>query len=232
VRPRPIRLCASLACADFLHLERDLQALQAAGVDYLHIDVMDGLFVPNLALSPDIMRTVRRATSLPLDVHLMIERPERYVQTFVEAGAAILVVHQEATVHLQRTLALIRQLGARPGVALNPATPLDTLRYVLEDIDLLLIMTVNPGFVGQSLVPATLGKIADARRMIDERRLPIDIEVDGNVSFEHAARMVRAGANYLVGGTSSIFARDLDIAEGVRRLRLVAAREASASGDV
>lgn len=218
----PITLCASLACADFLHLERDLKALEEAGVDYLHIDVMDGLFVPNFALSADIMRHVARYSRLPMDVHLMVERPERYLETFVAAGARILVVHQEATVHLQRTLARIRELGARAGVALNPATSLHTLEYVLEDLDLLLIMTVNPGFTGQKLVPNTLRKIADARRMCDERGLGVDIQVDGNVSFENAARMVAAGANYLVGGTSSIFAHGMTLAEGVRRLREVA----------
>ena len=220
----PIVLCASLACADFLHLERDLHALEDAGVDTLHIDVMDGQFVPNFALAPDIMRTVRRVTDLPLGVHLMIERPERYLETFVGAGADILIVHQEATVHLQRTVGRIRSLGARAGVALNPATTLHNLEYVLGDIDLLLIMTVNPGFAGQKLLPAMIDKIADARRMLDERGLAVDIQVDGNVSFENTPLMVRAGANYLVGGTSSIFQRGLTIAEGVQRLREIAER--------
>ena len=220
----PIVLCASLACADFLHLERDLRALEDAGVDTLHIDVMDGQFVPNFALAPDIMRTVRRVTDLPLDVHLMIERPERYLETFVGAGADILIVHQEATAHLQRTMSRIRSLGARAGVALNPATTLHSLEYVLGDIDLLLIMTVNPGFAGQKLLPAMIDKIADARRMLDERGLAVDIQVDGNVSFESTPPMVRAGANYLVGGTSSIFQRGLTIAEGVKRLREIAER--------
>ncbi len=227
---RAIRICASLACADWLHLEQDLRALERAQVDYLHIDVMDALFVPNLALSPDLMRIVGRATSLPMDVHLMIEKPERYLETFVQAGAKTLVVHQEASVHLQRTLAAIRQLGVRPGVALNPATSLETLEYVLEDIDLLLIMTVNPGFVGQRLVPATLRKIGDARRMVEERELAVDIEVDGNVSWENATKMVRAGANWLVGGTSSIFAPGVTIAEGSSRLRQVAQQAWAASG--
>jgi len=216
----PIKVCASLACADFLHLERDLIALQNAGVDYLHIDVMDGHFVPNFALSPSIMRTVRQVTTLPLDVHLMVEKPERYLETFIEAGAKILVVHQEATVHLQRTLSHIRGLGVRAAVALNPATSLHTLEYVLEDIDLLLMMTVNPGFAGQKLVPSTLQKIADARRMFDQRGLSTSIQVDGNVSFANAPRMARAGANFFVAGTSSIFQRGITIAEGVRRLRI------------
>jgi ribulose-phosphate 3-epimerase len=219
-----ITICASLACADFLHLEDDLRALERAGVDYLHIDVMDGQFVPNFALSPAIMRTVRQVSALPMDVHLMIEQPERHLEAFAEAGADILVVHQEATVHLQRTLARIRSLGARPGVALNPATSLHTLDYVLGDLDLLLIMTVNPGFVGQRLVPATLRKIADARRMADAQGLAIDIQVDGNVSLAHTPQMVRAGANYLVGGTSSLFMPGVSIEEGVAELRRVAER--------
>lgn len=217
--PRAIRICASLICADWLHLEQDLHALESAGVDYLHIDVMDGLFVPNMALCPDLMRVAGRATSLPMDVHLMIEKPERYLETFVQAGAKVLVVHQEACLHLQRTLAAIRALGARPGVALNPATPLETLNYVLEDIDLLLLMTVNPGFVGQKMVPATLRKVEDARGMIERRGLAIDIQVDGNVSLENSAKMVRAGANWLVGGTSSLFAPGVNIDEAVRQLR-------------
>lgn len=218
----PVRICASLACADWLHLERDLLALEEAGVDYLHIDVMDGTFVPNYALNMDNMRTARKVSSLPLDVHLMIEKPERYLDAFVEAGAEILVVHEEASRHLQRSLSRIKSLGARAGVALNVHTPIRNLEYVLEDIDLLLIMTVNPGFAGQKLVPNTLRKIEHARRMFEEAGLDVDIEVDGNVSFDNTPLMVRAGANYLVGGTSSVFKRDLTIAEGTARLRQIA----------
>jgi ribulose-phosphate 3-epimerase len=152
----------------------------------------------------------------------MIERPERYLETFIEAGADILIVHQEASLHLQRTLSAIRDLGARAGVALNPATLLHTLEYVLEEIDLLLVMTVNPGFAGQAIVPGMMRKIADARRMFAQRGLAVDIEVDGNVSFGNTPQMVRAGANYLVGGTSSIYAPGLTIAEGVAKLRRIA----------
>lgn len=219
---RPILLSASLVCADWLHLERDLHALEQAGVDWLHVDVMDGLFVPNFALNLDIMRAVRQVCALPLDVHLMIERPERYLERFVEAGAHLLVVHQEATPHLQRVLAQVRTLGCKAGVALNPATPLQTLDYVWEDLDLLLVMTVNPGFYGQWLVPATLRKIADAHDLVTARDLSVDIQVDGNVSVENAGAMVRAGANVLVGGTSSLFRRDLTIAQGVASLRQAA----------
>ncbi|MHB9034870.1 MAG: ribulose-phosphate 3-epimerase [Anaerolineae bacterium] len=215
----PVTICASLACADYLHLEKDIRALEAAGVEYLHIDVMDGTFVPNLALGTDLLRAVKQATTIPFDVHLMIERPERYLEVFARLVAKILTVHLEASLHLQRTLVAIRQLGMRAGVALNPATPLDGLKYVLDDLDLVLIMTVNPGFVGQKLVPSTLGKIKEMRAIIDAQHLPIDLEVDGNVSFENARRMVAAGANYLVGGTSSLFKPGIPIAEAVTQLR-------------
>jgi len=220
----PIKLCASLACADPLHLAREIEAIEAAGIDMIHIDVMDGSFVPNLALSIDLVRAVRRITDLPMDAHLMMVDPARYIEPFAEAGADLIVVHQEACTHLQRTLAAIRALGVGAGVALNPATSLKMLEYVLDDIDLLLIMTVNPGFVGQKLVPATVGKITDARRMLAAHNRPIDIQVDGNVSLDNARAMVAAGANWLVGGTSSIFRRDLTIAEGAAELRRVAER--------
>ncbi|MCE5260176.1 MAG: ribulose-phosphate 3-epimerase [Chloroflexi bacterium] len=215
----PITICASLACADYLHLETDLRALEAAGVEYLHIDVMDGTFVPNLALGTDLIRAVKQATTIPLDVHLMIERPERYLETFAKLGAEILTVHLEASLHLQRTLAAIRQLGMRAGVALNPATPLDGLQYVLDDLDLILVMTVNPGFVGQKLVPSTLRKIREARALVDAHNLAAHIQVDGNVSFTNAKLMAAEGADYLVGGTSSLFMPGITIADAVQKLR-------------
>jgi ribulose-phosphate 3-epimerase len=218
----PIAISPSLACADFLHFEQDLRDLEAAGVEYLHVDVMDGQYVPNFSLNADIMKAVVRVTAVPQDVHLMIDRPERYLEMFVKAGAGYLTVHAEATLHLQRTLAEIRRLGARAGVALAPATPLTALDYILDDIDLLVIMTVNPGFYAQKLVPATLGKIAEARALLDRHGLAVPIEVDGNVSFENAPKMVAAGANWLVGGTSSVFKAGLSRAEGVRKLRELA----------
>lgn len=214
-----IKLYASLACADFLHLEQDLKRLELAGVDGFHVDIMDGRFVPNFALSADTIRTVRRATDLPIDVHLMVEQPERHLEAVAQSGAQVITVHQEATVHLQRTLAAIHSLGARAGIALNPATALHTLEYVLDDLDLILIMTVNPGFAGQRLVPQTIQKITATRRMIDRCGRSIDLQVDGNVSFEHAPTMVHAGANWLVGGTSSLFAPSVSYSEAVTRLK-------------
>lgn len=219
---QPLHLCASLACADYLQLGSDLVELQAAGVDYLHVDIMDGVFVPNLALNLDLMRAVRAVCDVPLDVHLMVEHPEGYVSRVAEAGAEIVVVHEESTRHLQRLLAHIRACGCRAGVALNPHTPLNVLDYVLDDLDLLLIMTVNPGFQGQKLIPQMLGKVADARRLLDSTGRSLDLMVDGNVSLDNAGQMARAGANMLVGGTSSIFMKGLTIAQGVARLRACA----------
>ncbi len=183
----PITIAASLACANYLHLEEDLRALEAAGVEYLHIDIMDGQFVPNFALNMDHMRAARQVTSLPMDVHLMVERPERYFERFVAAGASIVAVHQECVTHLQRTLAEIRRLGASAGVALNPATPLDTLEYVMEDVDFLLLMTVNPGSYGQKLVPSALRKIADAPRDVPATRA-------GDPHLRRRQRQLRARA--------------------------------------
>ncbi len=216
---RKVKIGASLACANFRCLERDIRALERAGVDYLHIDVMDGRFVPNFALNADLMNTVKEMTTLPMGVHFMIENPGRYFATFAQVGSQMITIHQEATTHLQRTLGMIRELGMRAGVALNPATPLSALDYVLNDLDIVLIMTVNPGFAGQPLVPVTLNKITDLRRMLDRQGLDIDIQVDGNVSFENIPAMVEAGATMLVGGTSSIFRKGIEITDAVQRIR-------------
>ncbi|MGQ9730441.1 MAG: ribulose-phosphate 3-epimerase [Candidatus Zipacnadales bacterium] len=212
-------ISASLMCADLTRLGEDIVELERAGVDWLHFDIMDGHFVPNLTFGPDFVRRLRPITILPFDVHLMIEEPIRYVKEFVEAGADILVVHAEACRHLQRTLATIRDLGAKPGVSLNPSTPLVALDYVLDDAELILLMTVNPGYAGQQLVPATLPKIVALAERLQREKRNLILQVDGNVSFENARKMAAAGATAFVAGSSSLFAEGLSREQGVRQLR-------------
>lgn len=192
----------SILSADFLRLGDEIKAAEQAGAEYIHIDVMDGIFVPNITIGPFIVEAARRATSLPLDVHLMIDQPERFVRDFVSAGADYLTVHAEASVHLHRTLESIKEEGAKAGVSLNPATPLSAVRHVIGDTDLLLIMSVNPGFGGQSFIPDALGKIRDARAMINDRSLSTLIEVDGGVKPSNAREVVEAGADMLVMGSA------------------------------
>lgn len=208
------KISPSLMCADFRHLELTVRAFEKAGVDYLHMDVMDGRFVPNFTLGPDLMRCVREMTDIPFDLHLMVERPEQHLHLFPIRPGDIVAVHQEAAVHLQRTLRQIKEAGARASVALNPATPINTLDYVLDDLDVVLVMTVNPGFAGQRLVPAALRKIAGLKRYLEQAGYGhIEIEVDGNVSCDHARRMRAAGADIFVAGTSSVFKKDKDLYE-------------------
>ena len=206
-------------CADLTHLAADLEALEAAKADYLHLDIMDGQFVPNFTLGPDFLKAVRSISSLPVDIHLMVERPELHLQLFDPQPGDIVCVHQEATYHLQRLLQTIRDLGAKPAVALNPATPIHMLEHVLEDLDMVLIMTVNPGYAGQKLVPASLPKIRAMRQLLDGANPDAEIEVDGNVSFANASRMGEAGANIFVGGSSSIFHPGFTIDEAMAKLR-------------
>ncbi len=214
-----LTVSASLMCADLSRLSEEVTELERAGVDWLHFDIMDGNFVPNLTFGPDIVRSLRPLSQLPFDVHLMVHEPIRYLDRFIEAGADILVIHAEACAHLQRTLSAISELGARPGVALNPATPLSALDYVLDDVELVLLMTVNPGYAGQELVPATIPKIADlAERLKDEDR-DIILQVDGNVSSENGRKMAAAGATAFVAGTASVFAEGMTRAKGTRALR-------------
>jgi ribulose-phosphate 3-epimerase len=221
MNPR-VKIEASLACANFAHLEADIRDLEASGIDYLHIDIMDGSFVPNFCLDFGIMQTARRLTSLPQECHLMVVEPQRYVEQTIAAGAECVAIHCEATGHVQRVLKQIRDAGAKPAIALNPATPLTTLEYVLDDIDMLTIMTVNPGFSGQKLIPAMLRKIGDARALLDSTgHGHVEIQVDGNVSFEHIPAMVSAGATMLVGGTSSIFLKDYSIPQAVATMRQI-----------
>ena len=208
-------ISASMLASDFARMGEEARRMQAAGADFLHMDVMDGRFVPNISFGADVIAAVHKVCNLPLDVHLMVEDPDRYAEVFVRAGATFLTVHAECTPHLQRALRHIRDLGARPGLALCPATPLDAVRYVLDDIDLLLVMTVNPGFGGQKLIPATVEKTREAAALLGDR--PIRLEVDGGVAAQTAPLLRAAGANVLVAG-SALF-RAADAAAAMAALR-------------
>ena len=196
------KISPSILSADFSRLGEEIAAIEAGGADYVHIDVMDGHFVPNITIGPLVVQAVRRVTKLPLDVHLMIAEPDRYIADFAEAGADIIVVHAEATHHLHRTVQLIKSLGKRAGVSLNPATPLDVLDYVLEELDLVLLMTVNPGFGGQSFIDACLPKIQALRGIMDRRGVEAELEVDGGVKTDNIARIAHAGADVFVAGSA------------------------------
>jgi ribulose-phosphate 3-epimerase len=211
------KLSASILSADFGRLAEQVKLAEQAGVDWIHVDVMDGHFVPNITIGPDVVKAIKKATSLPLDVHLMIDNPERYVKDFVDAGADWLGIHVEATVHLERLIQHIKELGAKATVTLNPATPLDHLEYVLPEVDMVLLMTVNPGFSGQKFIRGVLPKVRELRQRIDREKLPVLIEVDGGVSTKTVGDIVAAGADVLVSG-SGIFG-DGDLTGNVRRLR-------------
>ena len=211
------KLSASILSADFGRLAEQVHLAEQAGVDWIHVDVMDGHFVPNLTIGPDVVRAIRQATSLPLDVHLMVDNPHLYLERFVEAGADWLGIHVEATYHLERLLQQIKELGAKATATLNPATPLNCLDYVLKDVDMVLLMTVNPGFSGQKFIRGVLPKVRRLRERIDAEALPALIEVDGGVQTDTVADLVAAGADVLVSG-SGIFGSG-DLAGNVRRLK-------------
>jgi ribulose-phosphate 3-epimerase len=196
------KIAPSILSADFARLGEEIAALEAGGADYIHVDVMDGQFVPNITIGPLVVEAARRVTKLPLDVHLMIDAPDRYIPAFAKAGADIIVVHAEATNHLHRTVQLIKSLGKKAGVSLNPATPLSTLEYILQDLDLVLLMTVNPGFGGQSFIEACLPKIHSLRSMLDKRGIEAELEVDGGVKTDNIARIAHAGADVFVAGSA------------------------------
>ncbi|HXG03569.1 MAG TPA: ribulose-phosphate 3-epimerase [Candidatus Binatia bacterium] len=201
-----VKIAPSILSADFAALAEDIARVEAGGADLLHVDVMDGRFVPNLTVGPVVVEAIRKRTRLPLDVHLMIVEPERYVGDFVRAGADLVTVHVEAAPHLQRALAQIREAGARAGAALNPATPPDTIRYLLDDLDLVLVMSVNPGFGGQAFIPAVLPKVRQVRTWLADR--PVDVSVDGGVKIEHARPLAEHGASILVAGSAIFGAPD------------------------
>jgi ribulose-phosphate 3-epimerase len=213
--PRPVKLAPSILSCDFSRLGEELQAI--AGADYAHVDVMDGAFVPNISFGLPILAAARRASSLFMDVHMMIERPERYLRDFAEAGADGITVHVEATQHIHRAVQSIRELGKRAGVTLNPGTPLEAVRPVLADVDLVLVMSVNPGFGGQKFLPASLERVRTLRRWLDELGSHAEIEVDGGVTPANARALAEAGATVLVAG-SAVYGPDGGAA-GLQRLR-------------
>jgi len=202
-----IQIAPSILSANFSKLAEEVKKVEDGGADLLHIDVMDGHFVPNITLGPLIVESLQGQTNLPFDVHLMIEKPDLYLDSFVQAGAHFITVHAEACTHLHRTLQTIREKGVKAGVALNPATPLTTIEYVLEQVDMVLLMTVNPGFGGQNFIKSVLPKIEKLKKMITEKDLSIDIEVDGGINKQTAPLAIAAGANILVAG-SAVYGSD------------------------
>jgi len=211
-----IKISPSILSADFSILGDEIKSLEQAGADLIHIDVMDGHFVPNITMGPPIIKMVRKCTKLPFDVHLMISPVEKYIKAFADAGSDIITIHPEAKDNLKRAVGTIKSLGKKAGVSLNPKTPISALMDVINDIDLILIMSVNPGFAGQSFMSEVLPKVTELRKMINEKKLKIDIEIDGGINFETAPLAVKAGANILVSGTT-IFSGSLK--DNIQKLR-------------
>ncbi|MCY1020036.1 ribulose-phosphate 3-epimerase [Pyxidicoccus sp. MSG2] len=214
---RPVRIAPSVLSADFGRLAEQVREVEAAGADLIHVDVMDGRFVPNITLGPVVVEAIKRAATKPLDVHMMIVEPERYVEAFAKAGADVLTVHVEVSPHLHRTLQHIRAAGAKPSVVLNPSTPLSAIEEVLGDVEMVLLMSVNPGFGGQGFIESTVDKVRRLRAMFDARGLDTDIEVDGGINADTAKRVVAAGATVLVAGSYVFGAKDY--AQAIRSLR-------------
>jgi ribulose-phosphate 3-epimerase len=213
-----VKLAPSILSADFARLGEQVVAATAAGADYIHVDVMDGQFVPRITIGDGVVKAIRPHTTLPLDVHLMVNFPERQIESFAQVGADIITVHVEGCTHLHRVVTQIRGLNVRTGVALNPSTSLDAIREILPFVDLVLVMTVNPGFGGQTFIPEMLDKIARLRELMDERRLTAELEVDGGINAESAPAVVQAGARVLVAG-AAVFSNKESIAQAIERIR-------------
>ncbi|MCC3865828.1 ribulose-phosphate 3-epimerase [Terrisporobacter petrolearius] len=212
-----IKLAPSILSADFAKLLEDVKKVEKAGCEYLHIDVMDGHFVPNITLGPGIVKSLRKDVTMVFDTHLMIENPDNYIKDFVDAGSDLIVVHVEACRHLHRTIQNIKSHNVKAGVALNPGTPIETIKHVLQDVDMVLVMTVNPGFGGQSFIESMIGKIKELKQIIDEKNLNVDIQVDGGIKPSNINQVVEAGANVIVAG-SAIFNSE-NIEETVKLMR-------------
>ncbi len=204
-----VKVAPSILSADFANLREEIEKLDKGGADYIHLDVMDGNFVPNITFGPPIIKKIRSITDVPFDVHLMIEKPERYIEDFVKAGADILTVHVEASTHLHRTIESIKSYGIKAGVALNPATPINSIEYVLEYLDLVLIMTVNPGFGGQKFIESTKRKIVELRKIVEKRNLNLLIEADGGIKLDNYKEIVKCGLDIIVVGSGIFEAEDI-----------------------